>query len=432
MEVLAVKRIAAFRAGASLGLALVSGLAPLPCSAQGALSAAPATTGAASSSAGTAEDFSFIYRKGDKFRFLSEVHEDVYIDHKLYNRTEISNRIAFETTDAAPDGSWGYLKGSFITAEKPEGASAALVTDTYDSEFRRDAKGHYTIGPEYYMPVVRDLPIFPDKPISPGETWTAHGEERHDLRRVFGIPDPYAIPFEARYRYVGPVQKDGKNLRLVTAAYTIFYQPSPPAAYTSIYPVQIAGFSDQKIYWDPEAGQIASYEERFKLIFDWSDGTSIEYRGSAGASLLEAQLMDRKALAADVAKAVEGLDNVSVRPTDEGVTISIDNIQFQAESSRLMPSETAKLRLIAEILRRYPDRDILVAGHTALAGTAEGRKKLSEERAQAVAEALIAAGAQKAERVQVVGYGAERPIADNSSEAGMARNRRVEITILEN
>jgi outer membrane protein OmpA-like peptidoglycan-associated protein len=427
MEARELKRIAALCKGASLGLALACGLAPLPCSAQSAQPAGPSAQ-----AAGQAEDFSFIYRKGDKFRFLSEVHEDVYLDHKLYNRAEISNRIAFETADAAPDGSWGYLKGSFTTAEKYEGASAALITETYDSEFRRDSKGHYTIGPQYYMPVVRDLPIFPDRPVSPGETWTAHGEERHDLRRVFGIPDPYAIPFEARYRYVGPVQRDGKALRLVTAAYTVFYQPGPPSAYTSFYPVQISGFSDEKIYWDPEAGQISSYEERFKLVFDWSDGSTFEYRGSAGATMLAAELMDRKALAADVAKAVEGLEHVSVRPTEEGVTISIDNIQFQPDSSRLMPSETAKLKLIAGILRRYPDRDILVAGHTALAGTAEGRQKLSEERAQAVAAALIAAGAQSAERVQVVGYGAERPIADNSSEAGMARNRRVEITILEN
>jgi outer membrane protein OmpA-like peptidoglycan-associated protein len=419
-----LKRINALCARAGLIIALAGGIAALPCAAQAAQSSPQAKAGP--------EQFSFVYRKGDKFRFLSEVHEDVYVNHRLYNRTEISNRIAFETADAAADGSWGYLKGSFLTAERPEGATAALITDTYDSEFKRDARGAYTIGPQYYMPVVRDLPIFPDKPVSPGDTWTAPGEERHDLRRVFGIPDPYAIPFVARYRYEGPVQKDGKSLRLVTADYTIFYQPSPPSAYTSIYPVQIAGFSDQKIYWDPAAGQIASYEERFKLIFDWSDGTSIEYRGSAGATLLEAELMDRKALAADVAKAVEGLDNVSVRPTDEGVTISIDNIQFQPDSSRLMPSEIAKLKRIAEILKRYPERDILVAGHTALAGTPEGRQKLSEERAQAVAEALIAAGAQNADRVQVVGYGAERPIADNSSEAGMAKNRRVEITILEN
>lgn len=379
------------------------------------------------------EKFRFIYEKGDKFRFLSTVHEDVYLNHSLYNRnTEITNRIAFEVADSAPDSSWGLLKGTFITAEKPEGSAVAVISETYDSEFRRDAFGTYIIGDQYYMPVVRNLPIFPDRALSPGDTWAAAGEERHDLRRVFEIPDPYAIPFDARYRYVGTVQKDGKDLRLITADYTIFYQPAPPRAYASIYPVQVAGFSSQKIYWDPRAGQIESYEERFKLIFDWSDGSTIEYRGTADARLTEAQLMDRKKLAADIADAVKDLDNVVVAPTDKGVMISIENIQFQPDSAELAQSELEKIAAIAEILKRYQGRDILVAGHTALAGTAGGRKKLSEERARAVAEELIRDGARQPSEVQVAGYGAERPVADNSTAEGMAKNRRVEITILEN
>jgi len=88
--------------------------------------------------------------------------------------------------------------------------------------------------------------------------------------------------------------------------------------------------------------------------------------------------------------------------------------------------------MIAEILKRYPDRDILVGGHTALAGTAEGRQKLSEERAAAVAEYLIDRGARTDTQIVVRGYGAEKPLADNSTEAGREKNRRVEITILEN
>ncbi|MDR1901047.1 MAG: OmpA family protein, partial [Treponema sp.] len=91
-----------------------------------------------------------------------------------------------------------------------------------------------------------------------------------------------------------------------------------------------------------------------------------------------------------------------------------------------------KLDRIAAVLRRRPERDILVAGHTALAGSAEGRERLSLRRAAAVAEYLIAAGVRSRDRVLVRGRGAEVPRADNSTEAGRRRNRRVEITILEN
>jgi outer membrane protein OmpA-like peptidoglycan-associated protein len=142
--------------------------------------------------------------------------------------------------------------------------------------------------------------------------------------------------------------------------------------------------------------------------------------------------MDRGALKAEIEKAVAGMPNVSVAATDEGVTISIEDVQFEADSARLKAPELAKIARIAELLKRYPDRDILVAGHSAAAGYAAGRKRLSEDRAKAVAESLLTTGARPPERVRVTGYGDERPIADNATETGRARNRRVEITILEN
>jgi outer membrane protein OmpA-like peptidoglycan-associated protein len=142
--------------------------------------------------------------------------------------------------------------------------------------------------------------------------------------------------------------------------------------------------------------------------------------------------MDRAALKAEIEKGIAGMPNVSVASTDEGVTISIEDIQFEADSAVLKPAELAKVARIAELLKRYPDRDILVAGHAAAAGNAAGRKPLSEQRAQTVADRIIAMGARAAERVRATGYGDERPIADNSTADGRARNRRVEITILEN
>jgi outer membrane protein OmpA-like peptidoglycan-associated protein len=117
---------------------------------------------------------------------------------------------------------------------------------------------------------------------------------------------------------------------------------------------------------------------------------------------------------------------------EEGIAISLENVQFQPESAELTAPERLKLAKIAELLRRYPDRDILVEGHTALAGTEAGRAQLSRDRAAAVADSLIAGGARTPERVVVRGSGAEQPLGDNNTEEGRRRNRRVEITILEN
>jgi outer membrane protein OmpA-like peptidoglycan-associated protein len=121
-----------------------------------------------------------------------------------------------------------------------------------------------------------------------------------------------------------------------------------------------------------------------------------------------------------------------VRIVDEGITITLEDIQFEPDSAILMQSEQVKLDKIAEILKRYPERDILIGGHTALAGTAESRILLSQERAAAAADYLIETEIRTADRIVVQGYGAERPLADNQTEEGRRKNRRVEITILEN
>jgi outer membrane protein OmpA-like peptidoglycan-associated protein len=141
----------------------------------------------------------------------------------------------------------------------------------------------------------------------------------------------------------------------------------------------------------------------------------------------------KEKIAEEIAEDIERLNiaDVSVRVEDEGVTISMD-IQFRADTAILLPGEREKLDKIIDILRHYPNRAILVSGHTALAGTAEGRRQLSTARAAVVAEYLIEQKARSPDRVVVRGYGADRPLGDNSTEEGRRKNRRVEITILEN
>jgi len=124
--------------------------------------------------------------------------------------------------------------------------------------------------------------------------------------------------------------------------------------------------------------------------------------------------------------------DTSARVTNEGVTISLSNIQFLANSSELPNGEKQKLKEIAGILQGIPGRKILVSGHTAMAGTAKDRLQTSYDRAKAVAFYLISLGVRKPDEIFAQGYGAERPIADNGTPEGMALNRRVEITILEN
>jgi outer membrane protein OmpA-like peptidoglycan-associated protein len=382
-----------------------------------------------------AEEFIYKHQTGDKYRSLSTVQEDVYIDRRLSHRAEILNRIAVEVVDVRENT--GTHRAVFQTSERAVartgGGQSFQWSREYDSEFDRDSLGYIDIDQKYYMPVVRNVPVFPGRDLKPGEKWSAGGHEMHDFRDAFGIPDPYRIPFTAFYTFLGNRRWKGKQYPAFSVSYRISTEP-PAAAAGKLWPVKISGASDQTVYWDRDLGQPRAYEESFRMVFTLSDGKTVEYRGRASAEVLESSLMDKEKIIEEITGDLErlGVENASVRAVDEGVTISLENIQFEADTARMLPGERQKLDKIAGILLNYQDRDILVGGHTALAGTAEGRLNLSRERAAVVADYLIGKKVRPPDRIVVRGYGAERPVADNRTGEGMGKNRRVEITLLEN
>ncbi|MDR1127752.1 MAG: OmpA family protein [Treponema sp.] len=384
-----------------------------------------------------AEEFLYKHKAGDKYRILSTVKEDVYIDRRPSHSALILNRIAV-TIEGLSIGGRARPSAVFDTAESTRASGTAGENGgfswarEYHSVFDRDELGYVYIDREYFMPVVRNVPVFPRRDIAPGETWTAEGYEAHDFRDTFGVPDPYRIPFTAHYSYLGEREWKGNLYPAIEVKYRV--QNDSPEVRGQLWPRRIRGSSDQIIFWDRELGQPRSYREQFVMAFELANGRTVEYRGEAEAEILEAEAMDREKVAGEIAKAIEELEvaDVSVRIDSKGVTLSLEDIQFLPDSARLTAQEQGKLDRIAEILGRYASRDIEVAGHTALAGTAAGREKLSRERAAAVADYLINKGARSAGQVIIHGYGAERPAAGNATEEGRRRNRRVEITILEN
>jgi len=128
--------------------------------------------------------------------------------------------------------------------------------------------------------------------------------------------------------------------------------------------------------------------------------------------------------------AASGTAEISAQITEQGIMISIPNIQFVANSAELTQEGKNRLEEAARILRSVPERNILVAGHTALAGTTADQMYTSLERARAAADYLVSTGVRRADEIIIRGYGGSRPIADNATVEGMAQNRRVEITIL--
>jgi outer membrane protein OmpA-like peptidoglycan-associated protein len=128
----------------------------------------------------------------------------------------------------------------------------------------------------------------------------------------------------------------------------------------------------------------------------------------------------------------ESMAGTGVDVVRDGDNITLDMpsaITFGFDSYALRSESFGVLDKVAATLGEYDQTIIEVAGHTDSVGNAAYNQKLSEQRAQAVANYLVSRGVNR-ERLMITGAGANHPIASNATEAGRAENRRVEITLV--
>ncbi|MBB4593145.1 OmpA family protein [Xanthomonas cannabis] len=121
---------------------------------------------------------------------------------------------------------------------------------------------------------------------------------------------------------------------------------------------------------------------------------------------------------------------IEVQRQGDNITLNLpDGITFDFGKSALKPQFYSALNGVASTLREYNQTMVEVVGHTDSVGSDAVNQRLSEERAGAVAQYLTAQGVQR-ERMETMGAGKRYPIADNSTDAGRAQNRRVEIRLI--
>jgi outer membrane protein OmpA-like peptidoglycan-associated protein len=112
-------------------------------------------------------------------------------------------------------------------------------------------------------------------------------------------------------------------------------------------------------------------------------------------------------------------------------TIRLQNVEFETAKADLMPGSHPTLDAVGLLLVKWPQFQIEIGGHTDSRGSAIGNQKLSEARAQAVLQYLVTTYPQlDPKRFKVKGYGKSKPVAPNTTDENMAKNRRVEFVIL--
>lgn len=161
-----------------------------------------------------------------------------------------------------------------------------------------------------------------------------------------------------------------------------------------------------------------------------------EYENELGGITEEkSQLRERLAKIEDYRKRVDEVSNsfsnseAIVIVDEEKITIRLISLTFDSGQSVIQPRYFSLLTKIQDAIKKFPNAVISVEGHTDAYGKDKANLQLSQQRAQAVFQYLFANLDLERDKIFAIGYGESRPIANNESDEGRRKNRRIDIVI---
>lgn len=313
--------------------------------------------------------------------------------------------------------------------------SARAVNAVFPVRFKVSGRGDFTLEQEGAFPSLRGFPVFPAQKIAPGATWTDVAERVVDPLNSGHL---VVTRIYVEYAYLGVETYKEIAVHRIKARYST--QDIAPSntreAVDAADFKQVRGNHDVDILIRVDNGLPALMRDQMDETYTLKNNASLRFTGFTLIFTNRLIPMDRNVVVAAITgtprkpEAAELAEGVDVAEAPEGVKLTIKDIRFIPDSDEFFPEEKDRLDAIAAMLMRTPDRVFMVEGHTADTGQPVLELNLSTRRALRMIEELVQRGIP-ADRFLYKGWGGTKPVDDNGTEAGRARNRRVEITILE-
>lgn len=379
-----------------------------------------------------------------------------------------------------------WFEGSFYIIEKTLRNSQAAgigLDNAIPAQFHISPEGELQARIDNGFPTFRSFPSYPTKPVSPGTSWVSEGVRTVDPLNK-GIYTK--LPMVVQYTFVGSEIYKGQDVYRIKAKWATRY---------GTLNWDFGGDPDLKLAGGSHTADILVLQDTGAAIvirdlvdetFEYKTGEKVQFKGTItlftefppkvqrslllpalekiaevvssekdvtelsqkvdNTTMIEnnenllgkttvdpvdtVDLVDSSIEKTAIAEISPDKNNMLVEDTPAGLRLSVRNIQFLPDSDEFAGNESQRLDAIAEVLRLAPKAVFLIEGHTAAVGKVEGEKALSIARAKRTAQELIKRGIPSDQFI-CDGFGGERPIAPNTTEEGRAKNRRVEITILE-
>lgn len=170
--------------------------------------------------------------------------------------------------------------------------------------------------------------------------------------------------------------------------------------------------------------------ERQKVLIDVRrrDAERAEERARRAMEEAERERESAEQARREAEELANRVNELEARQTERGLVLTLGDVLFDFDKATLRSGGLRTVRELAGFLENYPERNVLIEGHTDSIGSEEYNRDLSEKRANSVQEALINEGIP-ANRIEIRGMGEQHPVTSNATEAGRQQNRRVEVIV---
>lgn len=407
-------------------------------------------------------DVQVISRKNYVYRERTDLRR--YDNGKYTGLTsrEVRSFMAFEKE--TPEAT--FFNGNFYVLQKTL-RNRTNVKDAINSavpvnlSYAKD--GSMKMDTESGYPTFRNFPVLPEQTVYPGDSWSSKG---------IRLADPYdsgefiEMPMLVSYTFKKRSVWNGQDVYVVSATWATRFGPDD-SCWGKLRGA--AGSHNATLYISVDTGIMLLCQDQVNEEFILNDGRKVAYKGTISlftdyapavdkASIEQALGVVAKSNVSDVpvntskfigtggaggsgtssteksgssggSKWINS-DSIDYKETSSGIMLTLRNLQFESDSAVLLPGENERLDMIAAALKKAPGSMFLIGGHAASTGNPAGEQKVSEDRAKAIAQALIARGINP-DMIMCRGYGSTVPQSTNDTPEGRAMNRRVEITILE-
>ncbi|CCG57265.1 OmpA family protein [Brachyspira pilosicoli] len=352
-----------------------------------------------------------------------------YYENGLLKKTYKERNIVDLTVIAiAPKG--GYrVSGVFKIFRLYDGNSVFHLEEEYSSDFIIHTNGKFEVPYNYFMPNVRHIPTFPDKEISLTHSWNS---EAMEIVKVNNAPN-LAMALSADYLFAN-IETNENNDPLAVIQYHIMTDKDLLQAGLSRngYPERIYGFNYGTFLWDMNKNIPVSQTERYQILFGYGKNLSylsLQYKMNIISTYKIYSTITEEENEINRKKLEDNLnDDVVVDTVPEGLVIRLGEILFDTDSYTLKEDAKDTVdNIINAIKQTYPDREIIVEGHTDNTGEANYNQALSEKRAKTVADYILPK--LEHDKLSYRGFGDKEPIASNDNPDGRQKNRRVDIII---